>query len=157
MCVNRPKIWQLLSKWLKQVKQIGVGKAIATVEWALAPVPLSIFRSNSKFDENSERSSFKYVPPITTICCTRHNSNIVVTCAKYRCDRQRIFYTSFKWWYFDLIQDFCNIFFSSHSFHSEKHTRLLAVLCIVLVWCRSVLGTSLSVISASIAWLRQCQ
>ena len=24
----------------------------------MAPVPLSIFRSNSKFDENSERSSF---------------------------------------------------------------------------------------------------
>ena len=40
----------------------------------LAPVPLtvSIFRSNSKFDENSERSSFEYTWPITTIFCTRH-------------------------------------------------------------------------------------
>ena len=58
-----------------------------------APVPLSIFRSNSKFDENSERSSFEYTGPITTIFCTRHDSNTVVTCAKYRCDRLRIFYT----------------------------------------------------------------
>ena len=53
----------------------------------LAPVPLSIFRSNSKFDENSERSSFEYTGPITTIFCTRHDSGTVVTCAKYRCDR----------------------------------------------------------------------
>ena len=33
----------------------------------LAPVPLSIFRSNSKFDENSKHSSVKYTRPITTI------------------------------------------------------------------------------------------
>ena len=36
----------------------------------LAPVPLSIFRSNSKFNKNSERSSFEYTRPITTIFCT---------------------------------------------------------------------------------------
>ena len=59
----------------------------------LAPVPLSIFRSNSKFDENSECSSFEYTRPITTIFCTRHDSDTVVTCAKYRCGRPRIFYT----------------------------------------------------------------
>ena len=57
-----------------------------------APVPLSIFRSNSKFDENSECSSFEYTRPITTIFCTRHDSDTVVTCAKYRCDRPRIFF-----------------------------------------------------------------
>ena len=57
----------------------------------LAPVPLSIFQSNSKFDENSERSSFRYTQAITTIFCTRHDSDTVVTCAKYRCDRPRIF------------------------------------------------------------------
>ena len=33
----------------------------------LAPVPLSIFRSNSKFDENSKHSSVKCTRPITTI------------------------------------------------------------------------------------------
>ena len=63
----------------------------------LAPVPLSIFRSNSKFDENSERSSFEYTWPITTIFCTRHDSDTVVTCAKYRCDRPRKFYTRVFW------------------------------------------------------------
>ena len=64
----------------------------------LVPVPLSIFRSNSKFDENSERSSFKYTTrPITTIFCTRHDSDTVVTCAKYRCDRPRIFDTRVFW------------------------------------------------------------
>ena len=36
-----------------------------------APVPLSIFRSNSKFDENSKHSSEKCIRPITTIFCTR--------------------------------------------------------------------------------------
>ena len=43
-----------------------------------APVPLTIFRSNSKLDENSERSSFEYTGPITTIFCTRHDSDTVV-------------------------------------------------------------------------------
>ena len=62
-----------------------------------APVPLSIFRSNSKFDENSERCSFEYTRPITTIFCTRHDSDTIVTCAKYRCDRPRIFYTRVFW------------------------------------------------------------
>ena len=71
-----------------------------TTQWALplpasivliqAPVPLSIFRSNSKFDENSKYSSVKYTRPITTIFCTRHDSVTVVTCAKYRCDRSNI-------------------------------------------------------------------
>ena len=62
-----------------------------------APVPLSIFRSNSKFDENSERSSFEYTRPITTIFCTRHDSETVVTCAKYLCDRRRMFYIRVFW------------------------------------------------------------
>ena len=63
----------------------------------LAPVPLSIFRSNSKFDENSKHSSVKYTRPITTIFCTRHDSVTVVTCAKYRCDRSSIFQTRAFW------------------------------------------------------------
>ena len=63
----------------------------------LAPVPLSIFRSNSKFDENSEHSSVKFRQPITTIFCTRHDSVTVVTCAKYRCDRSSIFETRAFW------------------------------------------------------------
>ena len=63
----------------------------------LAPVPLSIFRSNSKFDENSKHSNVKYTLPITTIFCTCHDSVTVVTCAKYRCDRSRIFETRAFW------------------------------------------------------------
>ena len=70
---------------------------VITISVNEAPVPLSIFRSNSKFDENSERSSFKYIRPITTIFCTRHDSDTVVTCAKYRCDRPRIFHTRVFW------------------------------------------------------------
>ena len=62
-----------------------------------APVPLSIFRSNSKFDENSKHSSVQYTRPITTIFCTRHDSVTVVTCAKYRCDRSSILETRAFW------------------------------------------------------------
>ena len=47
---------------------------MATLTPTLAPVPLSIFRSNSKFDENSKHSSVKYTRPITTTFCTRHDS-----------------------------------------------------------------------------------
>ena len=62
-----------------------------------APVPLSIFRSNSKFDENSKHSGVKYTLPITTIFCTRHDSVTVVMCAKYRCDRSNMFETRAFW------------------------------------------------------------
>ena len=68
---------------------------------ALAPVPLSIFRSNSKFDENSKHSSVKYTRPITTIFCTRHDSVTVVTCAKYRCHRSNIFETRAFWFFIE--------------------------------------------------------
>ena len=60
-----------------------------------APVPLSIFRSNSKFDENSKHFSVKYTRPITTIFCTCHVT--VVTSAKYRCDRSSVFETRAFW------------------------------------------------------------
>ena len=63
----------------------------------LAPVPLSIFRSNSKFDENSELSNFECTRSTTTIFCTLHDSDTVVTCAKYRCDRSYRFYTRVLW------------------------------------------------------------
>ena len=53
---------------------------LCTNHSSLAPFPLSIFRLNSKFDENSKHSSVKYTRPITTIFCTRHDSVIVVTC-----------------------------------------------------------------------------
>ena len=40
---------------------------------------------------------FEYTRPITTIFCTRHDSDTVVACAKYRCDRSHIFYTRVFW------------------------------------------------------------
>ena len=83
-------------RWTEMLLKLRHGWGIASHIY-MAPVPLSIFRSNSKFDENSERSSFKYIRPITTIFCTRHDSDTVVTCAKYRCDRPRIFYTRVFW------------------------------------------------------------
>ena len=82
--------------WLMQAPKFAEVTWVIIIK-AQAPVPLSIFRSNSKFDENSERSSFKSIRPITTIFCTRHDSDTVVTCAKYRCDRPRTFYTRVFW------------------------------------------------------------
>ena len=81
-----------------------------------APVPLSIFRSNSKFDENSERSIFKYIRSITMIFCTRHDSDTDVTCAKYRCDRPRIFYTRVFWIFIELVGR-APVMWNFHCFH----------------------------------------
>ena len=92
--------------WCQTVfRRTGHGRVIKTLDIRVgivtylfqAPVPLSIFRSNSKFDENSKHSSVKYTRPITTIFCTRHDSVTVVTCAKYRCDRSSIFETRAFW------------------------------------------------------------
>ena len=76
---------------------LSLRAATVSVSPGMAPVPLSIFRSNSKFDENSERSSFEYTRLITTIFCTRHDNDTVVTCARYLCDRPCIFYTRLFW------------------------------------------------------------
>ena len=48
------------------------------VDWHVT-VPISIFRSNSKFDENSKHSSVKYTRPITTtVSLSWRVQNIVV-------------------------------------------------------------------------------
>ena len=61
------------------------------VIWYLATVPLTIFRSNSKFDQILQCSGLKCTLPITTKFCTRHDSVTVVTCAKFLCDWYGIF------------------------------------------------------------------
>ena len=61
-------------------------QAYTTVSCDQAPVPLTIFRSNSKLDENLKCSSLKCTLLITTKVCTRHDSYTVVACAKFRCD-----------------------------------------------------------------------
>ena len=57
------------------------------------PVPLTMFRSNLKFDQNLQCSGLKHTPPITTKCCTRHDSVTVVTYTKCRCDRLNMIWT----------------------------------------------------------------
>ena len=57
----------------------------------LLPVPLTIFRSNLKFDQTLQCSGFKCTLLITTKFCTRHDSVTVVTCAKFCCDQLSIF------------------------------------------------------------------
>ena len=59
----------------------------------LAPFPLTIFWSNSKFYQNLQCSSLKCTLPTTTKFCTRHDSVTVVTCAKCCCDWLSIFET----------------------------------------------------------------
>ena len=54
------------------------GNAVTLISlWSLAaqvlmPIPLTIFRSNSKFDQHLQCFSFKYTLPITTKFCRRH-------------------------------------------------------------------------------------
>ena len=58
-----------------------------------APVPLTVSRSNLKFDKNLECSRLKFEQPITPKFCTRHESYTVVTCAKFLCDWKSTFQT----------------------------------------------------------------
>ena len=51
------------------------------------PVLPTIFRLNSKFDQNMQGSGLKCTPPVTTKFCTRHDFVTVVTCGKFGCDR----------------------------------------------------------------------
>ena len=67
------------------------GRSLNVFSPVLVPVPLTGFRSNSKFDQNLECSNLKCTQPITMIFCTRHDSYIVVTYAKLRCNRLSIF------------------------------------------------------------------
>ena len=47
------------------------------------PVPLTIFRSNSKFDQILERCGLKMCLTDPAKFCTRHDSVTLVTCAKF--------------------------------------------------------------------------
>ena len=93
------KILIVKQLWIKYVCLYFLQyQSFTTQLWTyLAPVPLSIFRWNSKFDENSKHPSVKCTWPITTIFCTRHDSITVVTCAKYRCDWSNRFETRAFW------------------------------------------------------------
>ena len=61
-------------------------------KWGLVFVPLTVFRSNSKFDQNLKCSGLTCTTPITTKYCTCHYSVTVVTCAKCRFHRLNILF-----------------------------------------------------------------
>ena len=56
-----------------------------------APIPLTIFWSNLKFDRNLQCSHLIYTPRIKTKFCTCHDSYTVVTCTKFCCDPSSTF------------------------------------------------------------------
>ena len=92
-------IFHLKGSTLDQVTDLlspgALGKKFITILTNMdqAPVPLTRFRSNSKFDNIWQCSDFKCALPITTKFCTCHDSVTVVTCAKFRCDWLSIFQT----------------------------------------------------------------
>ena len=57
------------------------------------PLPLTLFRSNSKFNQNLECSGLKCALPITTKFCTGHDSYTVVTGARFHYNQLSIFQT----------------------------------------------------------------
>ena len=67
------------SSWYDQCYTFVSAKLHATSHYILdqAPVPLTVFWWNLKFDQNLERSSLKYAPPIKKFS----------TCPKFRCDQ----------------------------------------------------------------------
>ena len=56
-----------------------------------APISLMVF--SIEFDKNLERCSWKYSQPIATKSCTCHDSDPMVTCANFNCDRRTRFQT----------------------------------------------------------------
>ena len=75
-------------RWpIMRVLQVARGEG-----WThLLPVPLTILRLNSKFDQILQCSGLKCTLLITTKFCTCQDSVTVVTCAKFCCDRLSIF------------------------------------------------------------------
>ena len=64
----------------------GLFTVFLTAIRLIGTVTLTVFRSNSKFDQNFEYSSLKYDQPIKTKFYTLHDSYTVVFCAKFRYD-----------------------------------------------------------------------
>ena len=84
--VDRPGLTGLCNVCIMGVS-FSKGPLKLTPDGFLASVPLSIFRLNSKLDQNLKCSSLKYTQPITTKFFTPHESVTVVMCAKFRFDR----------------------------------------------------------------------
>ena len=54
---------------------------------------ITVFRSNSKFEQNLKFFGLKYTQLITTNFGTCHDNVTVVTCAKFHCDRPNMLWT----------------------------------------------------------------
>ena len=79
--------WRMQKGLLNWPNMLGIRPIQNLIEFRLAPFPLTVFRSNSKFDQNLECCSLKYAQPIATKFCTRHESYTVIQikiCAEYR-------------------------------------------------------------------------
>ena len=76
----------------------------------VAPVPLTIFRLNSKFNQNRLCSGLKCTLPITTKFCTCHDSVTVVACAKFCCDWIGLDWIGLDWIGLDFCCDWIRIF-----------------------------------------------
>ena len=78
---------ELEGRWLNQELTLQVWRATcSTMKFSmmgldLAPIPLTIFRSNLKFDQNLKCSGLKCAVLITTKLWQYHNSVTVLTCA----------------------------------------------------------------------------
>ena len=78
--------------WLKD-RALGLKSQQWLPGWyVLAPILLTTFRSNSKFDQNLQCSGLKYTLLITMKLST-HQDSYTVTCTKFRCDQLNIFLT----------------------------------------------------------------
>ena len=76
----------------KMIRLVGVmyinwhGQDLQCAPNVLVPVTLTVYRSNSNFDQNLQCSGLKYALPIGAKFCTCHDSVTMVTCVKFRCD-----------------------------------------------------------------------
>ena len=92
LSINGCQLWQIERNPVDR-KYRSFSCSFNFVKLNQAPVPLTRFRSNSKFDHIWQCSGFKCALPITTKFCTCYDSVTVVTCAKFRCDWLSIFQT----------------------------------------------------------------
>ena len=80
--------WLYICKMIRMILyEIWLFGSVTWQTAILAPIPLTVFRSNSKFGQILEHSGLKFAQPITMKFCTHHDSYTVVTCAKFHCDR----------------------------------------------------------------------
>ena len=104
-------LWINFSEILIEINAFSFNKMplkVSSVKWRLfrfglnvltptmAPIPLRIFRSNLKLDQNLQCSGLKCTQPITSKFCTGHDSNFAVICYVYFKLEHSKFWSNFK-------------------------------------------------------------